>query len=317
MIPSAPIEDIILYTYLTGYNIQDIYSIITGINNCELLDFLSNNKLNSSLLHSKKESDLKKLIEKAKKDRDIAVSQLVYYDIKPVPYYSNIYPKYLLKLSDPPPIIYAKGEILNKPLAAIVGTRDVSSQAEHITNGICSELTSLNVGIVSGLALGIDTLAHNSAITNQGYTIAVMPNSLDSVYPKENYGLASRIINSGGALISELIFNINRGKKSFVERNRIQSALSDLVVPIEMMKSSGTMHTINFAKAQRKKIILLMPHSSWAELPQYEGINYLLSLQTEKPKENVLVAKSMTIFKEQVSSIFGGDKFTGKQLELF
>jgi DNA processing protein len=107
--------------------------------------------------------------------------------------------------------------------------------------------------IISRLAEGIDTLAYLFAVKNNQYTIAFLPNSLDSIYLNTNYELALDILNTGACLVFKSMFGINRGKRSFVQRNRILSALSDVVIPIEMDTNSGTMNTINFATGMAKK----------------------------------------------------------------
>jgi DNA processing protein len=131
---------------------------------------------------------------------------------------SGKYPTSLKKISKPPPLLYLKGKLKSKSNVAIIGTRDISQYADTSVRQAVDLFVKHNYGVVSGLAMGIDTLAHKYSILYKGYTLAVMPNSLDYIYPKENYWLANSILDNGGGVLSELPIGINRGKRSFVER---------------------------------------------------------------------------------------------------
>jgi DNA processing protein len=141
--------------------------------------------------------------------------------------------KYLL-FAKPPPVLFCKGYFKNEKNIAIVGTRKASKFAKSTVDWVTKIFASKGFGIVSGLAVGIDSMAHLAAINYEAYTIAILPNSIDYIYPKENYKLANDILESGGCILSELPVGINRGKRAFVERNRLQTAISEYVVPIEM-----------------------------------------------------------------------------------
>src|SRR5690606_8946049 len=117
---------------------------------------------------------------------------------------------------------------------------------------------------------------HIRALRNDQYTMAILPNSLDTIYPPSNYKLANDILDSGGCLLSEMVFGINRGKQSFVQRNRLQAAFSQNIIPVEMGVNSGTMHTIDFAKRYKKKIVLLQPTPLLSSLENYAGIIHLI-----------------------------------------
>ncbi|WP_266366649.1 DNA-processing protein DprA [Tellurirhabdus rosea] len=313
------IYDILFYTYLTGYNIADIYYLLSKGDLTKEADFLDE-RVTSLKGYLSNRSSFNKLYNKAKNDAEFAIQYCRYLEIKMLPYTSSQYPKSLYDIKDKPPLLFIKGKLNRRPLVAVVGTRDISQHAERITSKIVRSLTHNGVGVVSGLALGIDAIAHKNSIDQYGYTIAVMPNSLDTIYPKDNIKLANEILDGGGALISELAFNINRGKKSFVERNRIQAALSEIVIPIEMTIKSGTMHTVNFAKYQNKKIILLKPSKVLTKLPQYEGIEYLINLNENNRRDNVMIAQNMEQFIEIIEGHFKPDDRsldTGIQLTLF
>jgi DNA protecting protein DprA len=291
------IKDLLFLIYLTNYNVKEIYY---AIDTNQLTDV---KKYVNSFLKKKNEnakfttSTIDITIKKAVKEAEYCFDSLRYFDIKAIPYFSHSYPENLRKISNPPPILFVKGIFSNNIFAAVVGSRETSKYAQENTKNVVEVLKSKNYGIVSGLASGIDTMAHKSALEMDCYTIAVLPNSLDSIYPKENMRLASEIIDHGGALVTEIPLGINLGKQSFIERNRIQTGLSNIVIPVEMGVKSGTMHTVNFCKQQKKKLFLFQPKVEYRNLPNYQGINYLIDEQVKKKNDLVVVVKSINDFE--------------------
>ena len=139
-------------------------------------------------------------------------------------------------------------ELLDKPCVAIVGSRKVSPYGSFATAQLATELARAGVVIISGLALGVDSIAHQAALTAGGKTIAVLPCGLDTIYPASHRNLAKRILQSGGALVSE--YDIGGGtpqKYQFIARNRIIAALSQVVLLTEAAAKSGSLHTAHFA----------------------------------------------------------------------
>ena len=275
-------EEIIFLTYLTHYNIKVIrdYSQLYETFEEVVSHVVKNFKYDE------------KAIDEAQAKMANSIDKLSYYNIKTVSIYDGNYPEPLKSVSDAPPLLFYWGELKSTKGAAVVGSRVVSKYAQKITYEIVDWLKEADFSIVSGLALGIDSLAHQRALINRQYTIAVLPNSLDSIYPQENYRLANEILDNGGCLISESNFGINRGKKNFVQRNRIQAGLSQVVIPIEMGVKSGTMHTIKFAKRYNRNIGLFKPTPILSELENYEGINYLIN----SPSKNQYVFMDKTDF---------------------
>ncbi|CAM4389369.1 DNA-processing protein DprA [Flavobacterium terrigena] len=261
------LKQIILLKYLTKYNIKIIKDYANLYEDFDTLLF--------SLIQNFLISD--KVVNESYVFSEIAIDKLKYYDIQTITCFDDDYPIQLKRINDSPLVIYYKGVLKLDKLAAVVGSRKVSKHGKKITYQIVDWLNELNFGVVSGLALGIDTFAHEKAVQNKQYTIAVLPNSLDSIYPPTNFKLANEIIESGGCLVSEMIFGINRGNQSFVQRNRIQAALSDTVIPIEMGVNSGTMHTIDFAKRYKKNIALFKPTPMLSEIENYFGILHLIN----------------------------------------
>jgi DNA processing protein len=259
-------QRIIFLSYLTNYNINEISHSYQFDNlNRYLEDWIERNR-------EKKED---KVIEAALKLSNEKMQEMIYNGITFISIYDKRYPKQLRGIYQAPPILYVKGCLKDKSNIAIVGTRDSSKYAINTIENYIKELDERN-GVVSGLAIGIDSIAHKIALDYKIYTIAVMPNSLDHVYPKENIKLANEIINNDGCLVSELPLGLNRGKKSFVERNRIQTGLSDFVAPIELGLKSGTMHTVDFCIKQGRYLLIVPPTKEQSEMSNYEGINYLI-----------------------------------------
>lgn len=258
------IKRILLVTYLTNYNINEIYHSMTFEKFSDYIENLLSRKpeLSDSLIKEHNKFSLEKFDE------------MKYLGIKFLPFSSPKFPNLLKKIDQCPPIIYYKGEIKAKENVAIIGSRVTTKYADQTIDFFLNGLSSKN-GVISGLAKGIDSLAHYKSLSKGLYNIAVMANSLDTIYPSENYKLANKILENDGAIISELAIGINRGKKSFVERNRIQSGLSSFVIPIEMSYKSGTMHTIDFCLRQKKTVIYKKPTDEQLILEQYSGISAL------------------------------------------
>ena len=167
------------------------------------------------------------------------------------------YPKLLKKIENPPEVLYFKGKINNDDLCfAIVGTRRCSSYGKQATLEIASNLAEAGVVVVSGLAPGIDTFAHQAAVEQKRRTIAVLGTGLDkkSIYPKENIKLAQKIVDFGGCLISEYPPGTRGTKFTFPKRNRIISGLSLGVLVVEAKEKSGALITANYAFSQKRKV---------------------------------------------------------------
>ncbi len=161
----------------------------------------------------------------------------------------------LSQIYDPPKKLYFKGDksLLDKNCIAIVGTRKNSEYGRYLTEKIVEELSAYNIVIVSGLARGVDTIAHTSALKNNLPTIAVLGSGLENIYPKENKNLAREIADKG-LLISEYENDAAPSKYSFPQRNRIISGISIATVVIEAPESSGALITADFALNQGREI---------------------------------------------------------------
>lgn len=141
-----------------------------------------------------------------------------------------------------------------KPAVAIVGSRKPTAYGKEVTHRLAFELASKGVIVVSGLAYGIDAIAHQAALEAGGTTIAVLANGLHRVYPVAHTHLAEQIIQQGGALISEQALGVEAHKYHFLGRNRIISGLVDAVIVTEATDKSGTFSTVAHALTQNKEV---------------------------------------------------------------
>lgn len=174
------------------------------------------------------------------------------YDINEV---TELIPEKIMPL-----FMYSKGDISllegNKKRVAIVGTRQPSKKAIAITEKLTKKFVEDNYVIVSGLAEGIDTISHETAIINKGKTIAILPTNFKKIYPKKNQELANKILNDG-LLLTSIGPKENTYKSSFLERNQYVANISDIVVVTETNLKSGTMNTIRNASEANKKILFV------------------------------------------------------------
>lgn len=140
---------------------------------------------------------------------------------------------------------------------AVVGTRKPTPYGKEVTYQLSYELAKHGIAIVSGLALGVDGIAHRAALDAGGTTIAVLPSALDRIYPRTHQQLAHKIIESGGALVSEYEPGMPTNIWNFVGRNRIVTALSNALLITEATTKSGTLTTANFALEQGKPVMVV------------------------------------------------------------
>jgi DNA processing protein len=184
-------------------------------------------------------------------------------NIRMVSYLDNDFPPLLKLIEDYPVLLHYRGEIsvLKEKSVAIIGTREVSDHAikagERLSR-IMSEVKGYT--IVSGLAVGCDTIAHRSAVQVNRPTAAFLAGGLDKIYPKENDKLANTILDTGGVLISEYEIGKESHKNFFVQRDRLQSGSSEGIIVLETGIKGGTRHTVSFAGKQNRVIGCLYTH---------------------------------------------------------
>lgn len=195
---------------------------------------------------------------KEKTNEKFVYNQLKYLeksDINVLTYWDHDYPARLKKIYDAPILLFFKGDIsvLKTNAIGVVGTRHPSSYGMMITDKFCRELTAYNLTIVSGLARGVDTIAHRTVLKNEGKTIAVLGSGLDQIYPPENKNIAHQITENG-AVISEFLFGTIPDPGNFPRRNRIISGLSLGVLVCEAGVKSGALITAYQALDQNREV---------------------------------------------------------------
>ncbi|GAB6152931.1 DNA-processing protein DprA [Desulfosporosinus burensis] len=203
--------------------------------------------------------------------------------IKVISLLDKNYPSNLLKIKNPPPILFAKGNIkpdAYKKSIACVGTRKPSAFGIRTVEALVPLWVDEGFAIISGLADGIDTESHKACLDNNGTTVAVLAHGLDSIYPKSQEKLADRILNNNGLIMSEYPIGINPQKRNFVQRNRIVSGISEALIVFESTIRSGTMHTVDFAKSQNRPIFCPVPVY---DLEVIEGVRKILKDGTAIP----------------------------------
>ncbi len=196
------------------------------------------------------------------------------YGVKVLTCHDPGYPSRLKEIYDYPPLLYIRGSLLPEDewCLAVVGTRRASVYGRQVAEEIVADLAQSNITIVSGLAKGIDSIAHHSALNAGGRSLAICACGLDSVYPSENTDLARRIMQQG-ALVSEYPLGTRPKAENFPRRNRIMSGLSLGVLVVEAGDTSGAMITANLALEQNREVFAI-PGSIFS--PASRGTNYLI-----------------------------------------
>jgi DNA processing protein len=189
------------------------------------------------------------------------------------------YPPLLREIPQPPKELWAEGNLPPPDIAllAVVGSRQHTTYGKQVVEQLIAGLAGYPVGIVSGLALGIDALAHEAALTHGLYTIAVPGSGLGSVvlYPASNRRLATRIVDAGGGLLSELAPDIRAAQWTFPQRNRIMAGMCTATLLIEAGEKSGTLITARMAVDYNREL-LVVPGSIFS--PTSRGTHQFLKL---------------------------------------
>lgn len=189
-------------------------------------------------------------------------------------YWDDDYPKLLKQANDPPLFLFVRGDVHSCESAGIgiVGTRAPSTYGKLMADRFARELSSRNLVVVSGLARGVDTIAHQATVQSNGITIGVLGSGLDRIYPEENKKLAAAIAERG-ALISEFPMGAKPDAPNFPRRNRVISGLSVGILVIEAGKKSGALITADFALEQNREVFALPGNIN---NPKSYGCNYLI-----------------------------------------
>ncbi|MGH2565389.1 MAG: DNA-processing protein DprA [Ginsengibacter sp.] len=178
------------------------------------------------------------------------------FKIRPLFLTDNEYPKRLLNCYDSPTLLFYKGttNLNHSKVVAVVGTRNHTEYARQLTDKLISGLAEENVLVVSGMAYGVDALAHKAALKNNLPTVGVLAHGLDQIYPNEHSHLAKDMIKQGGGLLTEFRSNSKPDKHNFPIRNRIVAGMSDAVVVVETDIKGGSMITAELANGYNKDV---------------------------------------------------------------
>jgi len=186
---------------------------------------------------------------------DAELEKLKLAGINLVTWHDDDYPARLKEIADPPPVLYYKGTLLpsDERSVAVVGTRGPTSYGREATAGLTAELARNDIAIISGLARGVDGVAHRATLENGGRTIAVLANGMDIIYPREHTNLAQQIMDHG-AIVSEYPPGVRPDPRSFPRRNRLISGISLGSLVIEAGEGSGARWTVYHALEQNREV---------------------------------------------------------------
>jgi len=236
---------------------------------------------------------------RASVDLDGFMEQIAAQGIQVLTWEDEAYPACLKEIDQPPPILYLRGELTIEDswAVAVVGTRRVTAYGRQVTEELASYLAQNGVTVVSGLARGVDAIAHQAALKAGGRTLAVMGNGVDRIYPPEHRALAEQILASG-ALLSDYAPGTPPEGANFPPRNRLISGLSLAVVVVEAGETSGALITAQFAVDQGREVFavpgnILAPQSKGTNRLIQQGAHPLLSAR------DVLEALNLTRVSEQ------------------
>jgi DNA processing protein len=211
-------------------------------------------------------------------DFQIAEKELAFiekYKIKTFFLTDKDYPQRLLNCYDSPTLIFYKGtaDLNASKIIAIVGTRTNTDYGKQFTEKLVKELSEQNITIISGLAYGIDAMAHKAALKNNMPTVGVVGHGLDKIYPSDHAGLAKDMIKNGGGILSEFFSGTKPDKHNFPLRNRIVAGISDATVTVETIIKGGSMITANLADAYNRDVFAVPGRTND---PKSSGCNHLI-----------------------------------------
>lgn len=257
-----------------GYSFSKTEKILTKFNKIDDIfnkNCVKNAVFEESALNLIKDKLLKVDIKSFEKE---IIDEFYKYNISAVTYLSKNYPEKLKVIDNPPLVLYVRGEVelLNKKSISIVGTRTPSDYGKMVCEKFTKELSQAGLVTVSGLAYGIDTIVAETTLNVGGKTIAVLAGGLDSIYPSHNVNLAKRV-EENGLIVSEYRIGVKPMAYSFINRNRIVSALGLGTLIIEAGKQSGTMATARFAIDQSRELFVV-PGNIYSS--KSEGTNNLI-----------------------------------------
>jgi DNA processing protein len=197
------------------------------------------------------------------------------YKIKPLFITDKNYPQRLLNCYDSPTLLFYKGtaDLNTQKIIAVIGTRNHTDYAKQVTEKLIKELTGQNITVVSGLAYGVDAIAHKSSLKNDLPTIGVLAHGLDQIYPTQHAALAKDMLKHNGGLLTEFRSKSKPDKHNFPTRNRVVAGMSDATIVIETSIKGGSMITAELANGYNKDVFAFPGRVTDTKS---EGCNYLI-----------------------------------------
>lgn len=288
-----------------------------GIGNTRLFEFIKEQDFNIDKI----KINLNKLISSDDYNNFIQILSDAEYEIdanekkgiKLITILDEKFPSKLYTISDPVLYLYYKGNIdlINSLSVAIIGTRNPNELSKENSYKLSSNLSKQGYTIISGLALGIDAIAHKSCVENKGKTIAVLPSGIDNIQPTSNRELAEEIINSNGCLVSEYPIGTVLNKFNYAKRDRIQSALSNVIIVPEANEKSGTMIAVNKSKKEDKPVFQLITNDN-------KLIDNAIDIEKEDYLYTIKTAIELDVQKEKQKELdIINSKKNNEQISLF
>lgn len=256
--------------------------------------------------------DARRAIDEADRQLD----QCVNADVRVLALGEAQFPARLKGIDDPPVLLYVRGNQhprWDEPAVAIIGTREPTDYGAKAGNRFAVRAAGAGIVVVSGLAIGCDAAAHQGCLDAGGRTFAVLAHGLDSVYPASHRRLADEIVDRGGLLISEYGWGVAPRANYFVERDRLQSGLSDAVIVVETDVEGGTMHTVGFATKQSRLLAALQHPEQMLGEPKTRGNQKLIREGRAVPLSD---AQSLADFLSKVRDHAASASATSSQLAI-
>ncbi len=189
------------------------------------------------------------------------------------------YPPLMRLTASPAAVLYVRGgleAVGSDATVAVIGTREPTANGVRVTQHLTRRLGEAGFVVVSGLAAGIDRAGHEGALEAGAPTVAILGTAIDKIYPARHKPLAAQIVSSGGALISEYPAGFPTSGRHFVERDRLQAAMSIAVIAVQTGLEGGTLHTVRFAREAHRAILVPKPIEAERDHPMYGGIHALV-----------------------------------------
>lgn len=233
--------------------------------------------------------------------------------VRAIAFYDEGFPARLRKMPDPPAVLFVKGDekgLHAEKGLAVVGTREPTGFGRKVAHRSARTAVEAGYAIVSGLAHGCDTHAHEGCAEARGIGVVVLAHGLDRVYPAGNRDLAERLLGGGGCLTSEYPVGTAPARAAFADRDRIQSGLSDGILVIETDVKGGTMHTVRFAGAQGRPVACIEHGDRFRGEKKVRGNRMLIDERRAEPIAN---GEALLTFLADLKS--AGKAFAGGEEE--